>query len=289
MTPALPEKGRRLGRGLDFLLSTTEQTKPSQHAEIELDRLKPNPWQPRSNFDSAALASLAESIRQHGVIQPVSVRKRGDSFELIAGERRMLAARQAGLKSIPATVHELDDGQMLMVALVENLQRADLNPVERARALKRLIDEHGKSHEQVAELAGLARSTVTNSIRLLELDPASLSAVQRGSISEGHARALLAEADLKRRTELLQSIIDGQLNVRTTESIVTSGTRAPGRRSRAPTEDGRRLARILAEKLGATVRIHERGTRGRIVVSYANLKEFERLFERLAGEPPPID
>ena len=290
MAAATPEKGRRLGRGLDFLLSTPEATKSAQQADIKLEDLRPNPWQPRAAFDPEALSALTESIRQHGVIQPISVRKRSDGgYELIAGERRMLAARRAGLKTIPAVVHDIGDSQMLLVALVENLQRSDLNPVERARALKRLVEEHGKTHDEVAALSGLGRSTVSNSIRLLELDEASLAAVQSGSITEGHARALLAEPDAGRRSQLLARIVEENLNVRQIELVAYQRPSVERRKGAKSSEDAKRLARLLSERLGTSVRIVERGPRGRIVISYATLKDFERLFELLAGEPPPVE
>ena len=290
MVAPIPEKGRRLGRGLDFLLSPADSPKLStEQIEIEIEKVRSNPWQPRSAFDEDSLVALAESIRQHGVIQPIAVRRRGESFELIAGERRLLAAKRVGLSRIPAVVRSLDDSQMLMVALVENVQRADLNPVDRALALKRLTRELGKSHDEIAAMAGLARSTVTNSIRLLELDESSLEALRSARISEGHARALLGVLDVERRRAVLQQVIDKQLNVRQTEVETSLSSRSARRRPSVATEDAKRLAQVLSETLGARVRILERGVRGRIVVDYATLKDFERIFVRLTGRPPPVE
>lgn len=291
MAAPAPDRGRRLGRGLDFLLAAPEATKsgPAAQVEIETERVRSNPWQPRKSFDESALATLTESIRQHGVIQPISVRAKGEEYELIAGERRLLAARRAGLSRIPAVVRGLDDAQMLQVALVENLQREDLNPVDRAIALKRLVEEHGKSHDEVAAIAGLARSTVTNSIRLLELDDATIDALRNRSITEGHARALLGQPDMGRRQAILRMVVDKQLNVRQTEleAAAVAPTARPA--GRAPSEDSKRLAKQLAEALRTKVRVLERGTRGRIVVHYSSLQEFERLFTALAGRPPPVE
>jgi ParB family chromosome partitioning protein len=284
----MADKARRLGRGLDFLLSKeAEESTPQPAKEIDLERIRSNPWQPRKAFDGAALDALADSIRQHGVIQPISVRAQGDDFELVAGERRLLAARKAGLRSIPAVVRDLDDGQMLVVALVENLQREDLNPIDRARALRQLVDEQGKSHEEVALLAGMARSTVTNSIRLLDLDTDSIAALTDGRISEGHARALLAELDPVRRRELLESAVNNQLTVRNMEEQVTT---KGGKKGKAKASaDAQRLAKLLSERLRAKVKIEERGARGRIIVEYGSLAEFERLYEALAGEAPDVE
>lgn len=254
--------------------------------EVPIDAIAPNPWQPRTEFDEVGLAELADSIRTHGVLQPLVVRSREDGqYELIAGERRLLASKRAGLTRVPITVRELADDQMLVVALIENLQRRDLNPVERARGFRRLIDEHQLSHERVAELAGMARSTVSNSLRLLDLGESHLGALQRGEISEGHARALLSEADSARREELFRAIVEQRWNVRAAETAAAS--RAAPRRL-APSADAEKLAAKLREKLGTKVSIAERGKRGRIVIDYRSLAEFERIYELLAGESPEL-
>lgn len=290
MAAPAQDRNRRLGRGLDFLLSPTgPEIGRGEQVEIEISRIQPNPWQPRSDFDEESLQSLADSIRRHGVIQPVVLRRRDDRFELVAGERRVLAAKRAGLTKVPAVVRTLDDTQMLLVALVENVQRSDLNPIDRAQALKRLVDEHAKSHEEVAAISGLARSTVTNSLRLLELDPGSTAAIRSGRISEGHARALLAEPDVARRAELLESIINDKLSVRKAEEVSSQAARGKRSGRRPPSENAKRLGKLLSERLRTRVRIVERGPRGRLELHYTSLREFERIFELLAGEPPPIE
>lgn len=283
------EKARRLGRGLDFLLpsSAPGPTSGPQQQQIELQRISRNPWQPRSEFDPTAMKALTESIRQHGIIQPVTVRSFEGGYQLVAGERRVVAARAAGLSSVPAVVRELNDDEMLLVALIENVQRQDLNPIERARALRQLVDQHNKSHDEVADLAGIARSTVSNSLRLLELDKDSIDALIAGRISEGHARALLAVADLVERRLLLTKIETNKLNVRSTELEVTSKKPIGTRKAATPSADGQRLGTLLGEHLKTRVDIVERGTRGRIVIRYSSLKEFERLFEALTGSQPP--
>lgn len=233
------------------------------------------------------MQALANSIRQHGVIQPIAVRTHGSTFQIIAGERRVIAARAAGLTTVPALIRELSDDEMLLVALVENLQRQDLNPVERARALKQLIEQHGKSHEEVAELAGLARSTVTNSIRLLDLDDDSIAALKEGRITEGHARSLLAESKIENRRQLLRKIEDNNLNVRQTEVEVYLRRDKGSAKPSGPSADAHRLGKLLTEHLKTRVEIVERGLRGRIVIRYGSLKDFERLFEAITGTRPP--
>lgn len=286
-------KPRRLGRGLDFLLqgagaAPTEEVEAPQVTprDIGLDEVIANPWQPRTQFDEAGLQELTESIRAHGILQPLVVRPRAaGGYELVAGERRMIAAKRAGLTRLPVVVRDVPDEQMLMVALIENVQRRDLNPLERARAFRRLVDDHQLSHERVADLAGMARSTVSNSLRLLELGEAHRNAISAGTISEGHARALLSEPDPKRREELFKAIVEQRWNVRATESVAVR----PSSKKSARSPDAARLASSLREKLGTKVTIVERGQRGRIVIDYSSLKEFERLYERLAGEPPSIE
>ncbi|MBM4013416.1 MAG: ParB/RepB/Spo0J family partition protein [Planctomycetes bacterium] len=290
-------KPRRLGRGLDFLLQGAAETAPEPMAitpaasvagtaEVNLTEISPNPWQPRTQFEEAGLAELTESIRTHGVLQPLVVRaKAAGGFELVAGERRLLAAKRAGLSKVPVTVRAIGDQEMLIVALIENVQRRDLNPLERARAFRRLADEQKLSHERIAELAGMGRSTVSNSLRLLELAPEHADALASGVITEGHARALLAEADVERRAALFSAIRDQHWNVRVAESAT-----APKSAARKPTSpDAIKLAARLREALGTKVTIVERGKSGRIVIAYSSLKEFDRLFERLSGAPTETD
>jgi ParB family chromosome partitioning protein len=282
-------KPRRLGRGLDFLLSGPEQAPETAPSEsIEISRIQSNPWQPRSKFDETQLDQLADSIRRHGVVQPIIVRKIADGeFQLVAGERRLIASRKAGLDRIPAVVRTMDDREMLVVALVENVQREDLGAIERARAFKRLGDEQGFSHQAIAEASGLGRSTVSNALRLLELDPESLGALERGDITEGHARALLAEIDLANRRQLLARMINEKMSVRTTEQEVKLGSLpTPPKHKKKGSADARALERRLTEATGLKVRIEERGTGGRVVISYATLADFDRLFTRLVGARP---
>jgi ParB family chromosome partitioning protein len=282
-------KPRRLGRGLDFLLSAPERHESDAAVEtIEVAKIQSNPWQPRTRFEEEQLDSLARSIARHGIIQPIVVRRLADGqVQLVAGERRLLAAKRAGLNRVPAVVRALEDGDMLVVALVENIQREDLGAVERARAFKRLTDEHGLSHQQIAEAAGLARPTVSNALRLLELDAKSIAALEQGEITEGHARALLAETDIAARNRLLDRMRNEKLSVRSAEEEVkTTVTSKPTTARRAGTPDARMLERQLSEALGLKVRIEERGAGGRVVIRYSTLADFDRAFNRIVGKPP---
>jgi ParB family chromosome partitioning protein len=280
---------KRLGRGLDFLLAQepSAETRPAQTLSVDL--IDPNPWQPRQEVDSAKIDELAESLRRVGVIQPIVVRPgAGGRYQLVAGQRRLLAARRAGMPEIPTVIRPVSDDQMPLVALVENIHREDLNPLERAQAFDRLTRESQLSHEAIAELTGIARSTVTNSLRLLDLDAASMQLLREAKITEGHARALLSEPDLARRQSLRDSIVSGGLSVRKSEdeSRKSASKRPPaGRRS----ADAARLAKTISEKLGTKVEIHEAGTKGRIVVHYSSLQEFERLYVRMTGESPETE
>ena len=282
-------KPRRLGRGLDFLLSAPERRENDAAVEsVEVDKVQSNPWQPRTRFEEEQLDSLARSIARHGIIQPIVVRRLADGqLQLVAGERRLLAAKRAGLARVPAVVRALEDGDMLVVALVENIQREDLGAVERARAFKRLTDEHGLSHQEIADAAGLARPTVSNALRLLELDANSIAALEQGEITEGHARALLAETDIAGRNRLLDKMRNEKLSVRSVEEEVKiTSTSKPAIARRAGTPDARMLERQLSEALGLKVRIEERGAGGRVVIRYSTLADFDRAFKRIVGKPP---
>jgi ParB family chromosome partitioning protein len=237
-------------------------------------------------MDEASLADLAESIRARGVIQPVVVRPVGDGrYELLAGERRWRAARIAGLERLPAVVRDVPDEAALGIGLIENIQREDLNPIEEASGLKRLIDEFRLTHEEAARAVGRSRAGVTNLLRLLELAPAVQAFVQDGRIDMGHARALLGVSKA-RQVELAHRIAELGLSVREAERLVQQASAAPrsgGARGAAKLDaDTRRLQEELAETLGASVHLRpRRGGRGSVVIDYASLDELEGLLARL--------
>jgi len=280
-------KHKGLGRGLDALLGGGSARRPSEEelAQVAVGSLRPGKYQPRTRMDEASLAELAESIKARGVIQPIVVRPVGpDQYEILAGERRWRAARLAGLQQVPAVVRDVPDEAALGIGLIENIQREDLNPLEEANGLKRLIDEFKLTHEQVATAIGRSRAGVTNLLRLLDLAPAVQALVQEGAIDMGHARALLA-LSRQRQVEVAQQVATEGLSVRETERLVQESLRpTPAARAKTPglDADGRRLQEEIAESLGASVRLKVRaGGRGSIVIDYASLDQLQGLVKRL--------
>ena len=277
-----------LGRGLDALLGGNADKKPDTAdvlREVALTSLRPGRYQPRTRMDEASLAQLADSIRARGVIQPIVVRPvDGGNYEILAGERRWRAARLAGLERVPAVVREVPDEAALGIGLIENIQREDLNPIEEANGLKRLIEEFKLTHDEVAQAIGRSRAGVTNLLRLLELAPAVQSMVQEGRIDMGHARALLALGKSK-QVELAERIAHDGLSVRETERLVQLASAAPRpARAGAPhlDADTRRLQEELAESLGASVKVKQRGGgKGSVVIDYSSLDQLQGIIGKL--------
>jgi ParB family chromosome partitioning protein len=282
------EKKIRLGRGLDTLFSHPLDVAPSQ---VALDQIEHNPFQPRRAFDPDELSSLSASIRAHGVLQPLVVRMVEGRYQLIAGERRLRAARAAGLPAVPVRVVDFNDQQVLEAALVENIQRADLNPIEKAQGFKEHLDHFGLTHEQLAARLGLARTTITNLVNLLELPPEVQDAVRTGQLSTGHAKLLKGVTDRKRQLGLCREIIARGLSVHATEALI----KQPAHEGHAASENGADLqpapektAHVqaiedeLRQKLSARVEIRLRGPdKGQIVLGFASNDDFERLLEVL--------
>ena len=289
---------RRLGRGLGSLLGEVdvEDEKKSSN-QLPIRSIRPNPFQPRQVFDAVALRELAESIKSHGVLQPVVVRASSVGFELIAGERRWRAAGMAGLTAIPALVrHGVSDQEMLELALVENVQRQDLNAIERARGFRAMIDALGITQDAVAGKVGLERSTVANHLRLLELPEQIQEGVSRGMISMGHARALLGLTSPVSQTKLFERIAREGLSVRQVEALARSSPAAPpamgsvGRKILVPQQGWvRELEARLRERLATKVTVANRaGFRGEIVISYYDRAGLERLADALAPIAPIV-
>ncbi|MGZ5031560.1 MAG: ParB/RepB/Spo0J family partition protein [Usitatibacter sp.] len=279
-------KHKGLGRGLDALLGGGPRPRDEDAlAQLAVSSLRPGKYQPRTRMDETSLAELADSIRSRGVIQPIVVRPVGTSqYEILAGERRWRAARIAGLDHVPAIVREVPDEAALGIGLIENIQREDLNPLEEANGLKRLIVEFKLTHEEVARAIGRSRTGVTNLLRLLELAPAVQEMLQDGKIDMGHARALLALSK-SRQVEIAGQVAARGLSVRETERLVQKASTAPPA-SRAAAHrldaDGRRLEDELAESLGATVHLKPRGSgKGSVVIEYSSLDELQGLVKRL--------
>jgi ParB family chromosome partitioning protein len=275
-------KPKGLGRGLDALLGGDE---PPRDALITLPvaRIRPGRYQPRTRMDQEALAELAASIRSQGLMQPVLVRPvERDTYELIAGERRWRAAQMAGLAEVPALVREVPDESALALSLIENIQREDLNPLEEAAGLHRLVDEFKMTHEQAADAVGRSRSATTNLLRLLKLARPVQDLVMEGALEMGHARALIA-LEAARQIEVARRVAAKGLSVRDTEALVQKMLRgAATPRRKKSDRDLARLEEELAERLGTTVEIKaSRKGRGKLIVHYASLDHLEQLLKKL--------
>jgi len=284
-----------LGRNLSSMLSQSSLRQAVEHAReqpdeqgalrsLPLERIRPGPYQPRTQFDAESLHDLAESIRAQGVIQPIVVRRAGDAYEIIAGERRWRAAQQAGIERIPVIVREVDDETAVALALIENIQRENLNPLEEATALQRLVDEFKLTHKQAAEAVGRSRSMVSNLLRLLDLAAEVRTLVAERKLEMGHARALLA-LDTRQQAAAAREVVARQLSVRETEALVRRLLNPPRPKPRSVDPDIRRLQESLAEKLCAVVRIqHGPKGKGKLVISYNSADELEGIIGHLKGE-----
>jgi ParB family chromosome partitioning protein len=281
-----PERSQGLGRGLAALIPQRPTSHPGT-LEIPIARIRPNPYQPRKRMDEAELATLIESVIEHGIIQPILVTETLDGYELVAGQRRLRAAEAAGLERIPAVIRQLSDPARLELALVENLQRADLDPIETASAYRQLIEQFGFSQETIATRVGRARSTVANTLRLLDLAPAVQLAVAEGRLTEGHARAL-GGLGPEFQDRVLDSVIGQELSVRQTEELVRrlrepKPTPAESEATRRSDPELERVEEDLRRSLGTKVSLARSRRGGRIVIEYYSDEELGRLYERLTG------
>ncbi|HYY52577.1 MAG TPA: ParB/RepB/Spo0J family partition protein [Myxococcales bacterium] len=276
-----------LGRGLGALIPGGSPAERKGVMNLGIEEIRPNRSQPRRHFDEAHIEELAESIRSRGVLLPLIVRRDSEGYVLVAGERRWRAAQKAGLREVPVMVREVTDKEAFEIALIENIQREDLNPVEEAEAYKRLIEEHGLTQEELAARVGKDRSTVANALRLLRLPDAIKQAIVAGELSMGHARALLAihdEGDLRKAAE---KVIAEALSVRAVESLVQrlKSKRLPQRK-----RDGhggahlRHLVEKLQRKLGAKVEVKDKGGSGTLEIRYGSLPELDRVLAAILGE-----
>ena len=274
---------RGLGRGLEALIPMSRDGGAMVPQMIAVDQIRPSSQQVRTHFEAAPLGELADSIRSHGVLQPLLVRRHHNGYELIAGERRWRAARLAGLTSVPAVVrNDTDNDEQLVLGLIENLQRTDLDPVEEARGLRRLTEEFGLTHEEIAQRIGKNRVSVTQSLRLLSGCPAVLSAVGAGAITAGHARALISLESQSAQEHGLKVVLGRRLSVRQTENWVRTykPRRVPARGESA---DMRALAADIESKLGLPVRFRGTAKRGRLELRYSSREELERVCAKLVS------
>jgi len=275
-------KKKVLGRGLGALIPEVKRAETPATNEIDIDRIKPNPAQPRMVFDEARLEELATSIRENGVISPVLVRPHGDGFQLIAGERRLSAAQRAGLLKIPALVREIPDDRLLELALVENIQREQLNPIEEAQAYQNLMEETGQTQEQMAERLGKDRSTIANSIRLLKLPPSVSRLVSEGKLSPGHARALLASgATSSEMLRLAETILEKGWSVREAERQAKNRLRKKLPRPPKNQDPNESTAEErLRQTLGTKVEILKKAkSSGEIRIHFYSHEDLMRIFE----------
>ena len=281
-------KKRGLGRGLDALLGPDDEAPGDDNAslrDLPVEWLQSGRYQPRHHMDPTALQELADSISAQGVVQPLVVRPLDDEhFEIVAGERRWRAAQLAGLERVPAIVRQIPDEMAVAVALIENMQREDLNPLEEASTLRRLIDEFGMTHQAVSEAVGRSRASVSNLLRLLELTPEVREHIHNGALEMGHARALAAlPAD--QQNAVAARVVARGLSVRATESLVRKALEGDAEqtpRQREPDPDIRRLQDDLADRLGASVSIQQgRQGKGKLVIQYSSLDELDGIIERI--------
>jgi ParB family chromosome partitioning protein len=286
-----------LGRGIGALIPGARPASvgPAYHEapvdraherEIQITDIDPNPDQPRRVFDVAAIDALAESIRVHGVLQPVVVRRAGDRYELVVGERRWRASKQAGLASIPAVVLEIDPRDRLEVALVENVQRRDLNPIELAVAFRALSDT-GATQEEIGQRVGMDRSSIANHLRLLELSREIQADVEAGRVTIGHAKALLAVTHPERRRALRDRIVEEQLSVRAAEELSRPAPRQPADPERTRVQQDPHLQSVgdaLRQRFQTRVRVKGTAERGRIEIEYFGAEDFDRITGALLGD-----
>ena len=276
-------KRKALGRGMDEIFPGIGQDEGSAPREIDIDLIRPNPYQPRKEWKTEDIESLAESIRNQGILQPLVVRKLDGEYQLIAGERRLRAAKEAGLNTVPVVVRQADDQQMLALALVENIQRRDLGPVEKAEAFRRLSDEFGLTQEEMGRKVGMDRSTVANFQRLLDLPGKVIELLRRGDLTMGHGRALLGLKDPDTITRFAVNAVKRELSVRDLEKKIrqrtVGGSKKKATSSGTTTLETRQLQESLQRLLKTRVRIKGSGGRGRIEISYHSLDELDRILE----------
>jgi ParB family transcriptional regulator, chromosome partitioning protein len=282
-----------LGRGLGALIPTGIADTSGGMAELPIASIRANPQQPREHFDEEALASLAESIREVGVLQPVLVRAIEDGFELIAGERRWRASRRVGLQTIPAIIRVADDATMLQQAIVENVQREQLNPLEEAAAYQQLIEDFSFTHDEVATRVGKSRTTITNTLRLLQLPPTIQRYLKDGTLRMGHARALLGTPDRAFQEQLARRCVSEDMSVRDVEEAIRAREESPAARAAAKAERSSgsklrppgllELEELLGDYLETRVRIAMGPKHGRVQIDFANLEDLERIYRAMTA------
>ena len=282
----MADKRPALGRGLSALIPDAPAPAAQERAlDVDIDLLQPNKFQPRTHMDDGRIEELARSIRSNGVIQPIVVRKAENGFEIVAGERRWRASQRAGLLKVPVVVRDIPDDRLLAAALIENIQREDLNPIEEAHAYRRLSDEFGLTQEQIAESVGKDRSSVANYVRLLRLPPEVRDHVGGRTLSMGHARALLSLPDAESQSRVAREVVQKGLSVRDTEALVKRAVSPAPEKPEAQKDVHTRAAEDrLRFALGTRVRIARKGKGGRIEIDFSDENELQRIYEQLTDK-----
>jgi len=278
---------RGLGKGLEALIPKAEHEEKGLVIEMDTENLTPNLFQPRKNFNKEKMEELKESIKKHGIIQPIVVRKMANGYEIVAGERRLKAAKEIGLKKIPAIIKTFNNEKSLEIALVENIQREDLNPVEQANAFKRLIDEFNLTQQELAEVTGKSRALVTNTIRLLKLNPEIQKNISEGKISFGHAKLLLSIEDEEVQRAVCNRIITNDLSVRDTEQLIKNIKKAQKKQFKVKNITIERFPEVegkLRDVLGTKVSILYNGKNGKINIDFYSKEDLRRIAGLLLKE-----
>lgn len=269
-------KKRGLGRGLDALIPA-KKPEDERFQEIEISLIRKNPYQPREKFDTSKMDELAKTIKETGVVQPLLVRRKGTIYELISGERRLRAAEKAGLTSVPCIVKSVSDREMLEMALVENLQREDLNPVEEAQAYKTLHEKFGLTHDEIAKRVGKDRATITNRIRLLKLPHEVLEGLKQNLISEGHAKLILSLHPAQKMVDAYRVTVEKKLSVRALEKLLS----AKKVEHKEENPDLKNILREIEKTLQAKVEIIMKGKSGKIIIKFANIEHLNDILDKL--------
>jgi len=278
---------RGLGKGLEALIPKAEHKEKGLVVEMDVESLTPNLFQPRKNFDKEKMEELKGSIKKHGIIQPIVVRKMANGYEIVAGERRLKAAKEIGLKKIPAIIKSINNEKSLEIALVENIQREDLNPVEQANAFKRLIDEFKLTQQELAEATGKSRALVANTIRLLKLNPEIQKNISEGKISFGHAKLLLSIEDEEVQRAVCDRIIANGLSVRDAESLIKNIEKAQKKQFKVKNITIERFPEIegrLRDALGTKVNILYDGKKGKVSIEFYSKEDLRRIAGLLLKE-----
>lgn len=277
---------KALGKGISALIPEKEHNKRDEIIYVQSGQIKPNPFQPREDFDNQSIEELAQSIKEKGIIQPLLVRRKGDYYELIAGERRLRAANILNLQELPIIIKDVEDRDSLELALIENIQRQSLNPIEEAHAYQYLVDKFGITQEKISEVMGKARVSITNTLRLLKLPQEIQLEMKKGRISFGHGRALLEIEDVNQQRRLAQEIILKDLSVRELENLIK--VHRPKMARRRTVQAGREpyeavLEEELQHVLATKVRINKRKKRGHIIIEFYSQEDLERIANKIRG------